>query len=115
MVYRLYRHGRDILIGGDVRIGTRHGAGDRYDVYADCIRLLRGYIIIAKVLLPLYYKLQLTSIYSYLDDRIGRRGYKTGASFFLLSKIRRGGRTLISSGLDLANLRVQRLEHSHSP
>ena len=46
-----------------------------------------GYIIIAKVLLPLYYKLQLTSIYSYLDDRIGRRGYKTGASFFLLSKI----------------------------
>lgn len=46
-----------------------------------------GYILIAKVLLPLYYKLQLTSIYSYLDDRIGRRGYKTGASFFLLSKI----------------------------
>lgn len=46
-----------------------------------------GYIIIAKVLLPLYYKLQLTSIYSYLNDRIGRRGYKTGASFFLLSKI----------------------------
>lgn len=46
-----------------------------------------GYILIAKVLLPLYYKLQLTSIYSYLDDRIGRWGYKTGASFFLLSKI----------------------------
>jgi len=46
-----------------------------------------GYILIAKVLLPLYYKLQLTSIYSYLDKRIGRRSYKTGASFFLLSKI----------------------------
>lgn len=46
-----------------------------------------GYILIAKVLLPLYYKLQLTSIYSYLDGRIGRRSYKTGASFFLLSKI----------------------------
>ncbi|MDH6534206.1 sodium:solute symporter [Parabacteroides sp. 52] len=46
-----------------------------------------GYIIIAKVLLPLYYKLRLTSIYSYLDSRIGHRGYKTGASFFLLSKI----------------------------
>lgn len=46
-----------------------------------------GYIIIAHVLLPLYYKLKLTSIYSYLDDRIGKRGYKTGASFFLLSKI----------------------------
>lgn len=46
-----------------------------------------GYILIAKVLLPLYYKLQLTSIYSYLEGRIGKRGYKTGASFFLLSKI----------------------------
>ena len=46
-----------------------------------------GYIIIAKVLLPLYYRLKLTSIYSYLDGRIGKRGYKTGASFFLLSKI----------------------------
>ena len=46
-----------------------------------------GYILIAQVLLPLYYKLQLTSIYSYLRDRIGPRGYKTGASFFLLSKI----------------------------
>lgn len=46
-----------------------------------------GYVLIAKVLLPLYYKLQLTSIYSYLDNRIGRRGYKTGASFFLLSKM----------------------------
>lgn len=45
-----------------------------------------GYILIANVLLPLYYKLRLTSIYSYLNDRIGRRSYKTGASFFLLSK-----------------------------
>lgn len=46
-----------------------------------------GYILIAKVLLPLYYKLKLTSIYAYLGDRIGPRSYKTGASFFLLSKI----------------------------
>ncbi|MDR1344337.1 MAG: sodium:solute symporter [Tannerellaceae bacterium] len=46
-----------------------------------------GYLLIAKILLPLYYKLQLTSIYSYLEERIGKRGYKTGASFFLLSKI----------------------------
>ncbi|MDR3140943.1 MAG: sodium:solute symporter [Tannerellaceae bacterium] len=46
-----------------------------------------GYILIANVLLPLYYKLRLTSIYSYLETRIGRRSYKTGASFFLLSKI----------------------------
>lgn len=46
-----------------------------------------GYVVIAKILLPLYYKLQLTSIYSYLDNRIGKYGYKTGASFFLISKI----------------------------
>ena len=46
-----------------------------------------GYIAIANILLPLYYKLKLTSIYSYLQDRIGQRSYKTGASFFLLSKI----------------------------
>lgn len=46
-----------------------------------------GYVLIAQVLLPLYYKLQLTSIYSYLKGRIGLRGYKTGASFFLISKI----------------------------
>jgi Na+/proline symporter len=46
-----------------------------------------GYVIIAKILLPLYYKLNLTSIYSYLNKRIGKGGYTTGAGFFLLSKI----------------------------
>jgi Na+/proline symporter len=46
-----------------------------------------GYVVIAQILLPLYYKLQLTSIYAYLGKRIGKRGYLTGASFFLLSKI----------------------------
>ena len=45
-----------------------------------------GYLVIANVLLPLYYKLNLTSIYTYLDTRFGKRSYKTGASFFLLSK-----------------------------
>ncbi len=46
-----------------------------------------GYLVIAHLLLPLYYKLNLTSIYSYLGDRIGSRSYTTGASFFLLSKL----------------------------
>ncbi|MEN8775720.1 MAG: sodium:solute symporter [Polaribacter sp.] len=45
-----------------------------------------GYAIIGLVLLPLYYKLNLTSIYTYLEDRFGRFSYKTGASFFLLSR-----------------------------
>ncbi|MFZ4455857.1 MAG: sodium:solute symporter [Bacteroidales bacterium] len=45
-----------------------------------------GYLFIANVLLPLYYRLNLTSIYTYLRERIGMRAYKTGASFFLLSR-----------------------------
>ncbi|MDO4756105.1 MAG: sodium:solute symporter [Parabacteroides sp.] len=52
-----------------------------------CLGFFFGYLIIAHVLLPLYYKLNLTTIYSYLNERIGRYSYKTGASFFLLSKI----------------------------
>ena len=46
-----------------------------------------GYMFIAEILMPLYYKLKLTSIYTYLQDRMGVRAYKTGASFFLLSKL----------------------------
>lgn len=45
-----------------------------------------GYFTIAKVLLPLYYKLNLVSIYSYLEDRFGFWSYKTGAFFFILSR-----------------------------
>jgi len=45
-----------------------------------------GYLIIANVLLPLYYKLNLTSIYTYLESRFGKFTYKTGASFFLISR-----------------------------
>jgi len=52
-----------------------------------CMGFLAGYVVIAFVLLPLYYRLNLTTIYSYLGQRIGRRAYKTGASFFLLSKM----------------------------
>jgi len=47
---------------------------------------LFGYFIIATVLLPLYYRLKLTSIYSYLDQRFGFWSYKTGAGFFIISR-----------------------------
>jgi SSS family transporter len=47
---------------------------------------LIGYALIAFVLLPLYYKLNLTSIYNYLSSRFGFTSYKTGASFFILSR-----------------------------
>ena len=47
---------------------------------------LVGYFIIATILLPLYYRLNLTSIYTYLEQRFGFWTYKTGAGFFLLSR-----------------------------
>jgi len=47
---------------------------------------LFGYFVIATVLMPLYYRLNLTSIYSYLDGRFGFWSYKTGAFFFLVSR-----------------------------
>jgi solute:Na+ symporter, SSS family len=47
---------------------------------------LFGYFVIALVLLPLYYKLKLTSIYSYLNQRFGFWSYKTGAGFFIISR-----------------------------
>jgi Na+/proline symporter len=46
-----------------------------------------GYLVITTVLLPLYYRLKLTSIYTYLLQRFGNTAYKTGSSFFLLSRI----------------------------
>ncbi|WP_353182246.1 sodium:solute symporter [Parapedobacter lycopersici] len=45
-----------------------------------------GFIIIAFVLLPLYYRMNLTSIYTYLEERLGHRSYKTGAMIFLISR-----------------------------
>ena len=52
-----------------------------------CLGFILGYIAVAFILLPLYYRLNLTTIYSYLGQRLGPRAYKTGASFFLLSKM----------------------------
>lgn len=46
-----------------------------------------GYLVVATVLLPLYYRLNLTSIYGYLGQRLGRYSYKTGSFFFLLSRM----------------------------
>ena len=48
---------------------------------------LVGYAVIALVLLPLYYRLNLTSIYGYLEKRFGFYSYKTGSAFFLLSRV----------------------------
>lgn len=52
-----------------------------------CVGFILGYFIIGLVLLPVYYKLNLTTIYTYLKERLGPRSYKTGAWFFLISKM----------------------------
>ncbi|MBK6832562.1 MAG: sodium:solute symporter [Flavobacteriales bacterium] len=46
-----------------------------------------GYWIVAGILLPLYYRLKLTSIYGYLRERFGMTSYRTGAAFFILSRL----------------------------
>lgn len=52
-----------------------------------CLGFVLGYFAVAYLLLPVYYRLKLTTIYSYLQTRLGNYSYKTGASFFLLSKM----------------------------
>ena len=52
-----------------------------------CLGFIPGYLLVALVLLPVYYRLGLTTIYGYLERRFGLTSYRTGASFFLLSKL----------------------------
>ncbi len=68
-------------------VGKPLGAGyEAFTYFQIVIGYVIGYFIIAFVLLPLYYRLQLTSIYHYLSTRLGFVSYKTGASFFILSR-----------------------------
>lgn len=64
---------------------------------------LLGYLLIAHVLLPLYYKMNLVSIYTYLEKRIGKYGYKTGAAFFLLARTIGSAARLYVAALVLQN------------
>lgn len=52
-----------------------------------CLGFIVGYFAVGFLLLHIYYRYNLTTIYSYLQQRLGERSYKTGASFFLLSKM----------------------------
>ncbi|PCJ63862.1 MAG: sodium:solute symporter [Bacteroidetes bacterium] len=62
-------------------------ASSHFGYFQTVLGYMVGYVIIALVLLPLYYKKNLTSIYTYLEDRFGKLTYKTGAAFFLLSRV----------------------------
>lgn len=60
--------------------------GEQFKYFQFVLGNAIGFIIIAKVLLPLYYRMNLTSIYSYIEQRMGVRSYKTAASIFLVSR-----------------------------
>ena len=61
-------------------------ASSQFSYFQMVLGYLVGYTVIATVLMPLYYKLNLTSIYSYLEGRFGFWSYKSGAFYFLLSR-----------------------------
>ena len=62
-------------------------SGSQFSYMQMVLGYLLGYLFIARVLLPLYYKLNLSSIYTYLGQRFGNTSYRTGAFFFLLSRV----------------------------
>jgi len=62
------------------------GVNQAFSYFQMVLGYTLGYFIIAGVLMPIYYKLRLTTIYGYLEQRLGIAAYKTGAGFFLLSR-----------------------------
>jgi Na+/proline symporter len=67
------------VVGGD-------GLNQAFSYMQVVLGYMVGYAVIALVLMPIYYKLNLTSIYGYLEQRFGYNSYKTGAAYFLLSR-----------------------------
>src|SRR6201996_2177946 len=60
--------------------------GDQFEYFQFVLGNAAGFIIIATVLLPLYYRMKLTSIYSYIEHALGTWSYKTAAAIFLVSR-----------------------------
>jgi Na+/proline symporter len=60
--------------------------GDQFEYFQFVLGNAAGFIIIATVLLPLYYRMKLTSIYSYIEHALGTWSYKTAAAIFLISR-----------------------------
>src|SRR6201987_554489 len=61
--------------------------GDQFEYFPFFLGNAGGFVVIATVLLPLYYRLKLTSIYSYIEGALGTWSYKTAAGIFLVSRI----------------------------
>lgn len=79
-------------------------AGSAFSYMQMVLGYLVGYLVIGTILLPLYYRLNLTTIYGYLQQRFGQQSYLTGAGFFLLSRTLGSAFRLfiVASVLDLA-------------
>jgi Na+/proline symporter len=71
-----------ISVPGEVGAPT----GEQFKYFQFVLGNAIGFIIIAKILLPLYYRMNLTSIYGYIEHRLGTYSYKTAASIFLISR-----------------------------
>ena len=59
----------------------------KFSYFQVCLGYIAGYVVVAFLLLPIYYKLNLTSIYEYLQQRLGNVSHKTGAFFFFVSRL----------------------------
>lgn len=71
------------------KVGIENDGGvlvDQFSYMQIVLGYLAGYVFIALVLLPVYYRMNLTSIYRYLDERFGTAAWKTGAFFFIISR-----------------------------
>lgn len=75
-----------VSVPGTVGDFTAAGGHKAFIYFQVVLGYIFGYAAIAYVLIPLYYRMNLTSIYNYLDHRLGRYSYKTGALFFILSR-----------------------------
>ncbi|MAH19963.1 MAG: sodium:solute symporter [Flavobacteriaceae bacterium] len=58
-----------------------------FSYFQVCLGYIAGYVVVAFLLLPIYYRLNLTSIYEYLQQRFGKVSHKTGAFFFFVSRV----------------------------
>jgi Na+/proline symporter len=74
-------------LSGVTFVSVPGGVGSGHFFYFQIVLgYLLGYLVIAYVLMPLYYRMNLTSIYVYLSNRFGREAHRTGAGFFILSR-----------------------------
>ena len=62
-------------------------AADNFSYLQTCLGFIVGYVVIAYLLIPLYYRLGVVSLYEYLDQRFGITAHRTGAWLFFISKI----------------------------